>query len=146
MSSALPQVGDGCAQIDDHAVLREQRAIFLAQDRASPGCEHYVCSAHELRQHAAFAAAKPRFPLDLENDWDLHTGGALDFLIGIEKRLAEALGEQFTNRSLARAHEPYQKDILAGGLAAYRPGHGLHHRRDSSSGNFHTLARQKSRK
>ncbi|MNC88825.1 hypothetical protein D3C83_46880 [compost metagenome] len=65
----------------------------------------------QLRQGFRLPRAETGLALDLENHRDLDTGCALDLVIAVVERFAEAPGEQFAHRGLARSHQSHQEDV-----------------------------------
>ena len=65
----------------------------------------------DLGQHGLFAIAKARFALDLEDRRNRHAELALELGVGVDERLGEAPRELASERRLARARQPDQKQI-----------------------------------
>ena len=85
------------------------RRFSADEHRAAAGREHDVGALHELGKHLALACAKSGFALDLENHRDAHAGCALDLVIAVVERLAEAAREQLADGCLAGAHQTTRK-------------------------------------
>ena len=67
----------------------------------------------ELLQHLPLQAAKALFPIAGKDLRDAATRGLADHRIGIEKAVAQRLGQQRTHRALAAAHHPHQIEVGA---------------------------------
>ena len=110
VARALPQVMRRCAQVDDNPVGLQERPVLGGEYGAAAGGEHDVgAMARVLRSIRRSRARNPCFTLDLENDGNAHARGALDLMVAIVKRLAEAAREQLPTEVLPAPISPTRK-------------------------------------
>jgi hypothetical protein len=93
-----------------HATGGDPPARLLVEEGAAAGRQHLGSFVEQTGDHPALAVAKIRLAESLEDLGDRHLGAGLDFVVGVDERQAELLGEAFADRGLARPHHADEHD------------------------------------
>ena len=137
---------------DRHGVSANQFTGMGIDEGAAAGGDDALALPDQTRQNAPFAVAEIGFSVRGENLGYGQTMGGFDFMIGIDERQAEPLGEPFADRRLARAHHAdederapgqYRHDRLRARIARGRRQALLLFGKDSLRHNGHVLSRSK---
>ena len=98
------------AQPDGDGVLAHQGARLGIHVGAAAGRQHVCRPGQQARDHAAFAGAELGLAEAFEELRDRAAGRALDLVVGVDERQAEAQRQALADRALAGAHQADQGD------------------------------------
>ena len=121
MTRALPQVIERCAQVNNRAMCLEH-CRFSSRKTAPPPVASTISfkPGESAQDTVASRVARNPLPFDLENHRNLDAGAPLNFVIAVVERLAEMFSKQASDRSLAGAHQPDEKDVSWNEVAELR--------------------------
>ncbi len=91
----------------------DQLPVRGRQEGAAPGGQHARRPAQQAGDDLAFAGAKERLAVALEDLGDAAAGGADDLVIGIAEVDPKQAGQGRADRGLARAHHADHHDGLS---------------------------------